>query len=89
MFTTNLCSHQSIRLCRTFACIIPADGDECRSVIGGGRIAPLCHSFAIKGGTPVRITKAGYKDLDIAVEISSEHRDPITLVMVKQAKPPR
>ncbi|MGH7615752.1 MAG: hypothetical protein ACREPM_00830 [Gemmatimonadaceae bacterium] len=48
-------------------------------------------AFLNEGGTPLRISKAGYEDLSIAVEISPEHSAPITLVMVKQqaAKPPR
>jgi hypothetical protein len=45
-------------------------------------------AFLPEGGTPLRITKDGYDDLSIAVEISSEHKDPLTLVMVRQAKPP-
>lgn len=46
-------------------------------------------AFLPEGGTPVRIVKDGYDDLDIAVEISSELVHPITLVMTKHAaKPP-
>jgi hypothetical protein len=46
-------------------------------------------AFLAEGGTPVRISRAGYEDLDIAVEISSEHIDPLTLIMVPVTKPPR
>jgi hypothetical protein len=45
-------------------------------------------AFLSEGGTPVRVVKEGYEDLSIGVEISSEHVHPITLVMVKQVKPP-
>lgn len=45
--------------------------------------------FLPEGGTPVRIVKEGYDDLNIAVEISSEILHPITLVMTKHVvKPP-
>ena len=48
-------------------------------------------AFLPDGGTPLRITKAGYDDLTIGVEITPEKVDPITLVMVKRRpeKPPR
>jgi len=45
-------------------------------------------AFLPEGGSPVRIVKEGYEDLSLAVEISPEHLAPITLVMVKQTKPP-
>lgn len=46
-------------------------------------------AFLPEGGTPVRITRDGYDDLNIAVEISSEQVQPITLVMTKRVtKPP-
>jgi hypothetical protein len=46
-------------------------------------------AFLPEGGTPVRIVRDGYDDLNIAVEISSEQVQPITLVMTKHtAKPP-
>lgn len=37
--------------------------------------------FLPEGGTPVRITKPGYEDLTLAVEISAETAEPLTLVM--------
>src|SRR5581483_3158855 len=43
--------------------------------------------FLPEGGTPVRIVKPGYEDLTLAVEISAEHRDPLTLIMTKAAPP--
>ncbi len=48
-------------------------------------------AFLPEGGTPLRITKAGYDDLTIGVEITPEKVAPITLVMEKQrpARPPR
>ena len=47
--------------------------------------------FLPDGGTPLRITRVGYDDLTIGVEITPEKVDPITLVMVKRRpeKPPR
>jgi len=44
--------------------------------------------FLPEGGTPVRIVKDGYDDLNVAVEISSDQTNPVTLVMTKHAKPP-
>ena len=45
-------------------------------------------AFLPEGGSPVRIVKDGYEDLTLAVEISPEQLAPLTLVMVKQTKPP-
>ena len=45
-------------------------------------------AFLPEGGSPVRIVKEGYEDLTLAVEISPEHLAPMTLVMVRQTKPP-
>jgi len=45
--------------------------------------------FLPEGGTPVRITKPGYEDLTIGVEISEDQREPLTLLMKRAAgKPP-
>ena len=41
-------------------------------------------AFLPEGGTPLRITKTGYDDLTIGVEITPSKADPITLVMVKR-----
>ena len=48
-------------------------------------------AFLSEGGTPLRITKPGYDDLSIGVEITPDKLEPITLVMVKQRpnQPPR
>jgi len=40
--------------------------------------------FLPEGGSPVRIKKAGYEELNIAVEISPETTTPITLTMAKR-----
>ncbi len=45
-------------------------------------------AFLPEGGSPVRIVKEGYEDLSLAVEISAEHLAPLTLVLVKQTRPP-
>lgn len=47
--------------------------------------------FLPEGGTPLRITKTGYDELTIGVEITPEKTGPITLVMVKRQpdRPPR
>jgi hypothetical protein len=42
--------------------------------------------FLSEGTSPVRITKAGYEDLTLAVEISAEAKLPLTLVMVRRPK---
>ena len=41
-------------------------------------------AFLPEGGTPLRISKTGYDDLSIGVEITPEKTNPITLVMVKR-----
>ena len=41
-------------------------------------------AFLPEGGTPLRITKPGYDDLSIGVEITPEKVAPITLVMTKR-----
>jgi hypothetical protein len=48
-------------------------------------------AFLPEGGTPLRITKTGYDDLTIGIEITPERVSPITLVMVKRRpdQPPR
>jgi hypothetical protein len=46
-------------------------------------------SFLPEGGTPLRITKVGYDDLTIGVEITPAKVEPITLVMVKRRPTPR
>jgi hypothetical protein len=46
-------------------------------------------SFLPEGGSPVRISREGYDDLEVAVEISNELLTPITLVMAKRQKPPQ
>ena len=40
--------------------------------------------FLPEGGSPVRISKDGYEDLSIAVEISAEARAPLTLTMARK-----
>jgi hypothetical protein len=40
--------------------------------------------FLPEGGTPVRITKPGYEELTLAVEISAESAEPLTLLMVRK-----
>jgi hypothetical protein len=47
-------------------------------------------AFLPEGGSPLRITKAGYEDLTLGVEITPKNAGPITLVMVKRRPaPPR
>jgi hypothetical protein len=46
-------------------------------------------AFLPEGGSPVRIMKDGYEELTLAVEISSEHLDPLTLLMARVKPPPR
>jgi hypothetical protein len=41
-------------------------------------------AFLPDGGTPLRITKPGYDDLTIGVEIAPARVDPLTLVMSKR-----
>jgi len=41
--------------------------------------------FRPEGGSPARIKKVGYEELNIAVEISPETAAPITLTMVRRA----
>jgi hypothetical protein len=41
--------------------------------------------FLPEGGTPVRISKVGYDDLTLAVEISPDITGPLTLLMEKKA----
>lgn len=40
--------------------------------------------FLPEGGSPVRITKDGYEDLSMAVEISAETTTPLTLTMARK-----
>ena len=40
--------------------------------------------FLPEGRSPVRITKDGYEDLSIAVEISAETTTPLTLTMARK-----
>jgi hypothetical protein len=41
-------------------------------------------AFLPEGGTPLRISKTGYDDLSVGVEITPEKTNPITLIMVKR-----
>jgi hypothetical protein len=41
--------------------------------------------FLPEGGSPVRISKPGYQDLTLAVEIGADQTTPITLVMSKRS----
>jgi len=45
-------------------------------------------AFLPEGGTPLRITKTGYDDLTIGVEIAPAKVEPITLVLVKRRPNP-
>jgi hypothetical protein len=45
--------------------------------------------FLPEGGSPVRVSKPGYDDLTIAVEIAPDQTEPITLVMTRTKPPTR
>jgi hypothetical protein len=59
-------------------------GTRARTTITG----TVSLAFLPEGGTPLRITKAGYDDLTVGVEIIPAKVEPITLVMVKRRPPP-
>lgn len=64
----------------------PVEGAEVTDMISGTRALTTSTGtvslvFLPEGGSPVRVSKPGYDDLTIAVEISAEHTTPLTLLM--------
>jgi hypothetical protein len=57
-------------------------GDHTRTAASG--IISLV--FLPEGGSPLRITKPGYEDLTLAVQISPETMRPLTLTMVRKSE---
>jgi hypothetical protein len=67
----------------------PVEGAEVRDGVSGTwarttATGTVSLFFLPEGGSPVRISKPGYEDLTIAVEISAEATLPITLTMKKR-----
>jgi hypothetical protein len=70
----------------------PIEGAEVRDVLSGtwtkttvtGTVSLV---FLPEGGSPVRISKAGYEELTVPIEISAETPSPITLTMAKKRAP--
>jgi len=66
-----------------------ADGvDAIRKMVRTNVTGTVSLAFLPEGGTPLRITKTGYDDLTIGVEIAPAKVEPITLVLVKRRPNP-